>query len=868
MANYNSLKATVNANIKANNNQEITGPILNSVLTQMINSLGAGYQYMGIALPSSNPGTPDQRLFYLAYTSGTYTNFGNIAVYEGELAILKYSGSWSKDVMGAVTNEGLAIVTNFEKLNGWISATSITRSGESSYYAIKVNGGEDLKITASAIANTNIAFVKSLVRNENQVLDFATGYTSRVAISRNTTSQFTVPTDCRYILVNDKYTYSGSSDLPVSLIIGDYDYIAGILGNIKNIYETIASWSGVVEDLRGLIRTNSSIIAPASDISTLQGWVGGNNSIDYDNPERKLFVIPVTGGETLYIKANAANAANIVFAADFDYNARSLSYSARYPSRITIRVSSERQFFVPEDCKYIIVNHTYNASSVAVPQILRINGLDFAEDLRTNLLDKLNSTDLSRVVYPVDLWEAVGRPDASSTTFPSGGGYSTFTFKVKTGCRLKIYVESVEAVAARFVFSSAIPSVGGNYNFLGIVNIAANSTGSLDYTARADGYLSVNCWTANCKAVYAEVLSAENSANIAEMHNIDLVSAIRKGHGATRADRQMDSMLSIVHITDSHNDWPRVKRAFNVAKTLGLTLCHTGDFVVGSYDNIAELLTYTEDAQVRYLHCVGNHDVWSMGLNSEAYDKYIAPFYSRSYCGWQLPSGVTYPTFYYFDDATYKVRYIAIDQWRQINEPHAHYAVTWSQEQINFIINSLMNTPSGYGIIILQHSPEGSVVKSEGLDKFYQENEVVTEFAFEPVKKIVDAFIGGTSVNTTVETPREVLTISANFANVASNEFIAYLTGHMHRDLVSYATNTVHRQLVLNETCTICKIANDGDTYAEVGDLGRDLDSASQDAFNVYAIDRVNHVIRIARVGSDMPYTLDIRRDCTEIPYV
>lgn len=40
MANYNSLKATVNANIKANNNQEITGPVLNSVLNQMINALG------------------------------------------------------------------------------------------------------------------------------------------------------------------------------------------------------------------------------------------------------------------------------------------------------------------------------------------------------------------------------------------------------------------------------------------------------------------------------------------------------------------------------------------------------------------------------------------------------------------------------------------------------------------------------------------------------------------------------------------------------------------------------------------------------------------------------------------------------------
>ena len=109
MANYNSLKATVNANIKANNNQEITGPILNSVLTQMINSLGAGYQYAGIATPSTNPGTPDQRVFYIASIPGTYPNFGNIAVRDNWVAILKYDGSWRVEGtnMASVDSVGL-----------------------------------------------------------------------------------------------------------------------------------------------------------------------------------------------------------------------------------------------------------------------------------------------------------------------------------------------------------------------------------------------------------------------------------------------------------------------------------------------------------------------------------------------------------------------------------------------------------------------------------------------------------------------------------------------------------------------------------------------------------------------------------------
>lgn len=105
MSNYNSLKATINANIKTNGNEEITGSVLNSVLNAMVNTLGAGYQYAGVATPDTNPGTPDTNVFYIAATAGTYTNMGGLVVSDGEVAILKYNGTWTKDVTGVVTAE-------------------------------------------------------------------------------------------------------------------------------------------------------------------------------------------------------------------------------------------------------------------------------------------------------------------------------------------------------------------------------------------------------------------------------------------------------------------------------------------------------------------------------------------------------------------------------------------------------------------------------------------------------------------------------------------------------------------------------------------------------------------------------------------
>lgn len=103
MANYANLKSDIAGVIRTNNNEEITGDILQEQLLGMVDSLGAGFQYKGVATPTTAPGTPDENVFYIASTAGTYTNFGGLAVADGEVAILKYNGSWTKEVTGAAT---------------------------------------------------------------------------------------------------------------------------------------------------------------------------------------------------------------------------------------------------------------------------------------------------------------------------------------------------------------------------------------------------------------------------------------------------------------------------------------------------------------------------------------------------------------------------------------------------------------------------------------------------------------------------------------------------------------------------------------------------------------------------------------------
>lgn len=103
MANYATLKAAIQQVIKTNGNNEITGAILQSSLLSMINSLGADYQFAGVAITSTDPGTPDQNVIYIASQVGTYSNFNNLVVDKGEIAIFKWNGSWAKQSLPITT---------------------------------------------------------------------------------------------------------------------------------------------------------------------------------------------------------------------------------------------------------------------------------------------------------------------------------------------------------------------------------------------------------------------------------------------------------------------------------------------------------------------------------------------------------------------------------------------------------------------------------------------------------------------------------------------------------------------------------------------------------------------------------------------
>lgn len=99
MSGYSELKSSINRVIKTNDNREITGQILQNTLNSMVNSLGANYHFSGFASPITNPGTPDQNIFYITTEEGTYVNFDRIELGPGLSFLLWRDNQWSHETL-------------------------------------------------------------------------------------------------------------------------------------------------------------------------------------------------------------------------------------------------------------------------------------------------------------------------------------------------------------------------------------------------------------------------------------------------------------------------------------------------------------------------------------------------------------------------------------------------------------------------------------------------------------------------------------------------------------------------------------------------------------------------------------------------
>lgn len=234
MANYSNLIASIRQVIVPDNHaNEISGGDVLQSLLSMINSLGAGYQFAGVAQPNTSPGTPDYNVFYIA-GAGTYSNFGGTVVASGELGIFSYNGTWQyrKIVISSGGGGGSQVSWTQIQQSGTQIAKITIDGVETNIFAPTGGGGSGI---------TNVRINGSLGTVADNVVDLGSGFIKTSQTAGLLKNDGTVDTNS-YVTIGTAQTITGQKTfgnvpLPGGTITGDYSNIT--LGNSSARWRTV-----------------------------------------------------------------------------------------------------------------------------------------------------------------------------------------------------------------------------------------------------------------------------------------------------------------------------------------------------------------------------------------------------------------------------------------------------------------------------------------------------------------------------------------------------------------------------------------------------------------------------------------------------
>ena len=236
MANYTNLKNIIDQYITTNGQGDITGAILNDVLKSIVDSIGADFLFAGVAEPNSNPGSPDQNVFYLAGLAGVYTNFGGVSVPNG-VSVLLWNGSWSCNTV--ITGDGVFDISAYKASGGNLATfadlsaalnsgnnipSSLRRGGMSIKFVLTSNSEYVQYRYMAADVTTNATFTNT---NNWQGVD-----SDMLALSRNLIESGAVA-NLRDILIGNNITSLSLTKVD-GYILNDGTIASGTIGYHTN----------------------------------------------------------------------------------------------------------------------------------------------------------------------------------------------------------------------------------------------------------------------------------------------------------------------------------------------------------------------------------------------------------------------------------------------------------------------------------------------------------------------------------------------------------------------------------------------------------------------------------------------------------
>lgn len=327
MGNYEELKQAISNVIKTNGNQEITGQITQNALLTIISTIGDNATFAGIATPNTNPGTPDQNVFWIATKNGEYVNFDAQVIYNEPSLFVNENGSWVKKSLG-IPNNMVNYIPGSEKF-----------FTDSRFVNAAIN---------KAIIQSDISTIKVNYGTQNDVL-FTINGTKSFYYKDNIPNHFTVSID------------EGLN----SLIFINKDFVKNIISNNQgkvNIEEegkVLPNLDNgelfVFEETNSMVSSNKAInniikkmYVSDNSVNNIEVILGTNNDINFllksDNTLKKEFYISKFNGVD-NIVANSYNDEFFIIELDKEYiNYLYDGIEMRFYGTLNENVYNDKQF--------------------------------------------------------------------------------------------------------------------------------------------------------------------------------------------------------------------------------------------------------------------------------------------------------------------------------------------------------------------------------------------------------------------------------------------------------------------------------------------------------------------------------------------
>lgn len=303
MANYQTLKAAIAAVIKTNGEEEITGAVMQSALLGMVESLGNGYQFKGIATPSTVVGTPDENVFYIG-GGGTYNNFGNtpVAVPPGSIGIFTYNGEFSNTVL---QNDGILNVSVLNATGGTPAQYASLSAALAAIPLALQRGG----MTITYIQSSDNKYVQCRLMADEWSIDIHDWAFMEGDVYIDNPEFIDAKTDVEGRLL-EGIKKDGTKYLAGNLQLNGNVLIGGTIEN-KDLKEKLDSTSEDIEDIQQRLIFDNIVTEESTNAVTSKGIYNAINANILYQEIAKTDVIYLTKGDTSVYDATAFRAANL-----------------------------------------------------------------------------------------------------------------------------------------------------------------------------------------------------------------------------------------------------------------------------------------------------------------------------------------------------------------------------------------------------------------------------------------------------------------------------------------------------------------------------------------------------------------------------